>query len=190
MRRLGIDPGTARTGLAVADDEVGVATPHGTVQHHSLVRAASEVAKVIESEEIGEAVVGLPLSLDGREGEAARRARAFARELQKRTLVPVVLWDERLSTVSAERALRTQGVRGAAKRSVVDQAAATVLLQSYMDRQRASTWQSENPDNAHDPTTLMSAGATTSQPRSSRKRRADRDPHDRDAHHDPDDHDG
>jgi putative holliday junction resolvase len=143
MRRLGVDPGTVRTGLAVADDEVPVATPLRTVRHGGVEDAARKVADVIVNESIGEVVIGLPLSMDGREGQAARRARRFVAQLQTLNDVPVVLWDERLSTVSAERALRAQGVHGQARRDVVDQAAATLLLQTYLESRREHTWQSD-----------------------------------------------
>jgi putative Holliday junction resolvase len=134
MRRLGIDLGTVRTGLAVAEQEVPVATPLCTVNHTGFAQAVQLVAEWVAKEQIDEAVVGLPLDLAGRGGEAARRAKQFAKALAKQTGIRVVLWDERLSTLAAERSLRTQGVRGAAKRRVVDQIAATLLLQSYLDR--------------------------------------------------------
>lgn len=179
MRRLGIDPGTARTGLAVADDDIGVATPLATVAHRSLTEAVREVASIAAREGIEEAVIGLPLALDGREGEAARRARAFAEALGKQANIPVILWDERLSTVSAERALRAQGVRGADKKRVIDQAAATLLLQSYMDGRRASTW---DPQTNQEP----SQHALTNDPRDPRDRRDRRAPKRHPRDHDDD----
>jgi len=135
MRRLGIDLGTVRTGLAVAEHDVRVATPLCTVNHTGLAQAVLAVAEWVVKQHIDEAVVGLPLDLAGREGEAARRVRQFAEALAKRAGIRVLLWDERLSTVAAERSLRSQGVRGAARRRVVDQVAATLLLQSYLDRE-------------------------------------------------------
>ncbi|HEY2735347.1 MAG TPA: Holliday junction resolvase RuvX [Polyangiales bacterium] len=143
MRRLGIDLGTVRTGTAVAEDPLRVATPLCTLNHVGFAQALTAVASLIAREEIGEAVLGLPLELDGREGEAARRARSFAETLRAQTGVPVTLWDERLSTTAAERSLRSQGVRGSARRRVVDQVAATLLLQSYLDRQAASSSRDE-----------------------------------------------
>jgi putative Holliday junction resolvase len=148
MRRLGIDPGTVRTGLAVSDDEVCVAVPLRTVEHKTIGQAVRQVAAIVAQEEIGEIVIGLPLALSGREGEAARKVRRFARELTALVGagVPVVMWDERLSSAAAERALREQGVKGDAKRRVVDQAAATLLLQSYLDQQREHTWDEDELD--------------------------------------------
>lgn len=140
MRRLGVDPGSVRTGLAVADDELGIATPLETVTHRSFAESVQKVAEIARREQAGQVVVGLPLSLGGREGEAARKARRFAAELARDSGVPVVMWDERLSSASAQRALRAQGTKGRAQRSVVDQAAATLILQSYLDRHRDRPW--------------------------------------------------
>ena len=151
MRRLGIDPGTARTGLAVADDEVRVAVPLRTVEHKTIGSAVRQIAAIVAQEEIGAIVIGLPLAMDGREGEAARKARRFATELAALVGMPVVMWDERLSSVSAERALRDQGIKGDAKRRVVDQAAATLLLQSYLDQHRERTWDEDDLEQSQAP---------------------------------------
>jgi putative Holliday junction resolvase len=133
VRRLGIDLGTVRTGLAAAEAELRVATPLRTITHTNLSEVVTAVAETMQSERFDEAILGLPLELDGREGEAARRVRRFAELLAKRTHKPVRLWDERLSTAAADRSLREQNVRGGAKRRIVDQIAATLLLQSYLD---------------------------------------------------------
>lgn len=137
MRRLGVDPGSRRTGLALSESELSVACPLTTLAHKSAPEALRLLCEVIDAEQVGEVIVGLPLRLDGTDGEAARRARRLAADLTARTGASVVLWDERLSTVAAERALSEQGVRGRQRRQVVDQAAATLLLQSYLDAQRA-----------------------------------------------------
>jgi putative holliday junction resolvase len=134
MRRLGIDLGTVRTGLAIAEPEVPVATPLCTLQHKSLQQAVASVAEVIAREQIGEVVVGLPLRMDGSEGDAVRRVRGFAQALSAQAKVGIRLWDERLTTVAALRSLR--GQRRETKQQVVDQVAATLVLQSYLDSQR------------------------------------------------------
>jgi putative Holliday junction resolvase len=133
MRRLGIDLGTVRTGLAIAEPEMLVATPLCTVQHASLPEAVQRVSEVIARERIEQAIVGLPLRLDGSEGEAARRVRHFAQALNQTARIPVRLWDERLSTVAAQHSLRAQGMKQQRQRRVVDQVAATLLLQSYLE---------------------------------------------------------
>jgi putative Holliday junction resolvase len=134
MRRLGIDLGTVRTGVAIAHAEVPVATPLCTITHKSLPQVLADVVALVARERAGEVVVGLPLDLSGHEGDAARRVRVFAKSLSQQARVPVRLWDERLSTVAADRSLRSQGVRASDRRRMVDQVAATMLLQSYLDQ--------------------------------------------------------
>jgi putative Holliday junction resolvase len=155
MRRAGIDPGSVRTGIATADDEVPVATPLCTLEHRGLEDAVQRVAELLTREQIGLAVIGLPLSLRGQEGEAARKVRLFADRLHAVSHIPVVLWDERLSSAAATRALaepRYNAARPRARprasrdRGRVDRSAATLILQSYLDSQRERTWQDETKD--------------------------------------------
>jgi len=133
-RILGIDPGEARIGIAISDEEGSIAFPRETVPARGgTAEAAKRIQGALSDDEVSLAVVGLPLRLDGSEGEAARRARAFGRALGEALGVQVVFWDERLTTVAAERSLREMGRRGAKSREVVDQSAATILLQAYLD---------------------------------------------------------
>jgi putative holliday junction resolvase len=138
VRVLGIDPGLKRVGLALGDERDALASPYKTLLRSDdagLLRALlSELAEL----EIGKVVLGLPLRMDGREGPEARRARALGQALAKQG-VAVVMWDERLTTVAAERQLRAAGLRAGKKKSVIDQAAATLLLQSYLDARRSSS---------------------------------------------------
>lgn len=135
MRVLGVDPGSKRIGLSVSDEERMLATPLRTIERRGgLDRAIADVAAEVKSLSVERVIVGLPLSLDGREGPAAKRARIFGEELAKATGVPVEFWDERFTTQAAQHALGAMGARRA--RRVVDQAAATILLQSYLDRKR------------------------------------------------------
>lgn len=136
MKRLGVDPGERRIGLAIADDEVGVALPLRTVPGGS--RGVVGVAGVAREEAVDAIVVGLPLRLDGTEGIAARKARAFGEALARETRLPVLWWDERLTSAAADRSLSTLGVGGRERRRVVDQGAAALLLQGYLDAQRAA----------------------------------------------------
>ena len=138
--RLGVDVGEARVGLAACDRDGLIASPVETLRrdlaHGSdLVRIAAEVAE----REVVEVVVGLPRSLSGREGAAARAARDYARQIARQVSpVPVRLVDERLSTVSAHRALHQAGVKGRRHRPVVDQVAAVLVLQTALDTERSS----------------------------------------------------
>jgi putative Holliday junction resolvase len=135
--RLGVDPGDTRIGVARSDPTGFLATPVETVR-----RGKGDLARLAElCEEVAavEVVVGLPRSLKGGEGPAAAKVRDFAGRLARRVApVPVRLVDERLSTVSAEAALREQGRKGSARRSVVDQAAAVLILQHALDTERSS----------------------------------------------------
>jgi len=133
MRRLGIDHGERRVGLALSDEEGRFAQPHATVERRDPKRLVLEIAAVAAEHAVEELVVGLPLTLEGREGASARRARRFAEHLGRETGLPVVLWDERMTTAAAERALREAGVGGRRQRRVVDRVAAALLLQSYLD---------------------------------------------------------
>lgn len=153
MRVLAVDPGSRRIGLALSDEAGAVALPLQTVERRSEEAAVRRIAEVAREQGAGEIVVGLPLELDGTEGPAARRARRFAEAVRREAEVPVVMWDERLTTLMAERALRDTGVCGSKRRRVVDQAAATVLLSGYLEARRAragdgdaETWDDDQRD--------------------------------------------
>lgn len=133
--RLGIDPGEARIGVAASDPAGVLATPVETVQ-----RGDGDVERLVALAAERDAVllyVGLPRSMSGGEGPSAGRVRAFVADLARRVHpLPVRLTDERLSTVTAEAQLRGQGRKGRKRRAVVDQAAAVVILQSALERER------------------------------------------------------
>ena len=140
-RIVGIDPGAARIGIAISDEEASIAFPRETISARGDVReAAQRVRDALADEELSLAVVGLPLRLDGTEGEAARRAKMLGVALGEALGVEVVYWDERLTTVAAERSLQEMGRRGSRQREVVDQSAATILLQGYLDAKKGETW--------------------------------------------------
>ncbi len=132
---LALDLGDVRIGVAISDDERRVAVPLGTVRA-GAPQDLRTIAKLVREHDVALVVVGHPLSLAGERGEAARRAEAFAEALRSVLAVPVVLHDERLSTVQAERALGEAGLRGPRRRRAVDRSAATVILQSYLDAER------------------------------------------------------
>jgi putative Holliday junction resolvase len=101
-----------------------------------MEQAVAHIASEVERLDVAQLVVGLPLRLDGTEGEAARRARRFAERLRTRTGLPVVLWDERMTTLAAGRVLREAGVRGVKQRKAIDSIAAALILQSYLDAEQ------------------------------------------------------
>jgi putative Holliday junction resolvase len=132
MRVLGVDPGSVRIGLALSDEDGERAHPLRTLARSDDASAAREILAEVKKAEAATVVVGLPLDLKGVEGAAARKARALATLLEKGG-AKVVLWDERLTTAAAERTLKEQGLDAVERRKVVDQVAATMLLQSYLD---------------------------------------------------------
>ena len=134
-RALGVDLGTRRIGLAISDARGTVATPYATLQRTNDEHDAAAIAEVASAEEAKLVVLGHPLSMDGKRGDAALVAEAFAEKL-KQSGVRVALWDERLTTKEAESKLKGRGMKGRARRAVVDKVAAQVLLQSYLDTKR------------------------------------------------------
>ena len=138
--RLGIDVGSVRVGLAVSDPGGILATPVETIER-DLVSGADQglIATAVLEREVLEVVVGLPLSLSGGEGPAAEGVRTYATALAARiSPTPVRLVDERLTTIDAHRMLRATGMAGRAQRTVVDQAAAVLILQAALDAEKAS----------------------------------------------------
>jgi putative Holliday junction resolvase len=135
-RVLALDLGTVRVGVAVSDPTATLASPLTTLRAGD--RAG--VAELVGAEAVGLVLVGLPRNMDGSLGPAATAAQAEAAALTALLPVPVRLVDERLTTVSADRALRAQGRRAPARRQVVDQTAATVLLQGWLDGAEGARW--------------------------------------------------
>jgi putative holliday junction resolvase len=136
-RRLGIDVGSVRVGVALSDPDGVLATPLATVPRDADgggdLRA---IAGLVAEHGVVEIVVGLPRTLANREGPAAVAARVFGDALAGALAVPVVYSDERLTTVVATQQLRARGVKGRKQRSVVDQAAAVGILQGWLDSRR------------------------------------------------------
>ena len=140
IRALGIDLGSRRVGIAVSDLSGSVANALTTV-HRSKSRRHDhdEITRLVRLEEADVVVVGLPLSLDGTRGPAARAAVKEAGQLATVVGVPVEMYDERFTTVTAERGLMEAGLDAKKRRSVVDKVAAAVMLQAWLDHRRA-TW--------------------------------------------------
>ena len=136
MRILAVDPGTKRVGVAVSDPTGTIAQALTTVDAEPLDTLASRLAEIAVAQEARRIVVGLPRRLDGSYGPEAKSARGLAEDLRKAAGLPVELVDERLTTVAAERSLVAGGVRRAKRRLSVDRVAATLLLQSHLDRRR------------------------------------------------------
>lgn len=142
VRALGVDLGSKRIGIAVSDISGTVASALTTVHRSSSRRHDhAAIAEIVRDEEAEIVVVGLPLSLDGRAGPAARSAEKEAKQLASVVGVPVELYDERFTTVTAERGMIEAGLDARQRRKVVDKVAAAVMLQAWLDH-RAGTWAS------------------------------------------------
>ena len=137
MRYLGLDLGRATIGLALADDVLRTARALRTLRRAGEPQDLAALKRVAEDYEVGLAVLGLPLNMDGTEGPSARLARAFAPRVEGALGVPVELFDERLSTFEAERRLEALGFSSRDRRDKVDAEAAAVILQGWLDRRKA-----------------------------------------------------
>jgi putative Holliday junction resolvase len=138
-RRLGIDVGSVRIGVAASDPDGILATPVETVRRDRTGKHLRRLAELATELEAVEVIVGLPRTLADRTGPSAQNAIELAGALARRVApTPVRLADERLTTVSAQRSLRAAGVRAKDQRAVIDQAAAVAILQSWLDQRRAT----------------------------------------------------
>jgi len=133
MRIISIDPGEKRWGVAVSDEDAEFASPRDAYLPKTRAEGLALVAKLAKDEEAQIIVVGLPLDMRGTEGMSAKKSRLLASQLAQLTTVRIALWDERLTTVQASRSMRSQGINAKKQRSKIDSAAATILLQSFLD---------------------------------------------------------
>ena len=135
-RILGIDVGTKRIGLAVSDPTHTIATPFETLHRTTHDQDMETLINRIKQEKVSQIVVGWPLETSGREGRLAKKVQHLIDELRVKTTVPIVKWDERMSSVAAERSLIAGGTRRLARRSLVDKVAAAIILQGWLDAQK------------------------------------------------------
>ncbi len=135
MKILAIDLGKVRTGLAVSDIGEVLASPLCVIEEKNAEILAEKINQVCKDESISKIVLGLPKNMDGSEGESAQNAKAFGEMLKKTTQLPVILLDERRTTITAHNYLNETSIRGKKRKSVVDAVAATVILQNYLDWQ-------------------------------------------------------
>ena len=136
MRVLAVDPGSRRVGLAVSDPTGTIAQALATIAAEPRATLPRRLAQVARENEVTRIIVGLPLRMDGTHGPEAVASRELAAELRKAAAMPVELEDERLTTAAAERSMIAGGVRREKRRVSIDAVAATLLLQSHLDRKR------------------------------------------------------
>jgi putative transcription antitermination factor YqgF len=139
MRLLGVDAGRRRIGLAVSDVTGLIATPLKTVVVRNQREAADAVLREADLQAVDGIVIGLPITERGEEGEEARRVRDFAAHLSRLSRLPIYLWDERYSTLEADKILRAMGIPSPKRRPRLDAVAAAVILQSYLNARRIPT---------------------------------------------------
>jgi putative holliday junction resolvase len=133
-RLLGLDVGTKTVGMALSDVTRSIGTPYDTVRRTKFTADAKSIRDVVETNGVGALVIGLPLHLDGSEGRRAQSTRAFARNLAAHVEVPMVFWDERLSTAAVERHLIEADASRKRRAEVIDRMAAAYILQGALDR--------------------------------------------------------
>lgn len=130
---MGLDIGDRRIGIALSDEEGRIASPKDTIERNGMDKDVDRLIAMAKDEGVGEILVGLPLSLDGSEGPQARKVMKFVHRLSERADIPVVPWDERLTTVAAERVLLEADLSRRRRRHLIDKVAAAFMLQSYLD---------------------------------------------------------
>jgi putative holliday junction resolvase len=135
-RLLGLDVGTKTIGMALSDVTRSIATPFDTVRRTKFTSDAKTIRQVLEANQVCALVIGLPINLDGSEGPRAQSTRAFARNLAAHIAVPMVFWDERLSTAAVERHLIEADASRKRRAEVIDRMAAAYILQGALDRLR------------------------------------------------------
>lgn len=136
MKIMGLDYGDARTGVSISDPTGFLAGSPQVIATWKREELLDKLCELVQSQRIEEIVLGLPKNMNASEGERAEKCRALAADLQERTGVPVILWDERRTTVEAHQILHATGKKQKKHRKTVDAVAASLILQSYLDYKR------------------------------------------------------
>jgi putative Holliday junction resolvase len=136
QRLLGLDLGEKTIGLALSDTLLTVATPYDTLRRGKFTADAAKLDAIVAKEGVGGLVIGLPLNMDGRDGPSAQSARAFARNFAARSPLPLVLWDERLSTAAVQRDMIAADASRRRRAVAVDKVAAAYILQGALEALR------------------------------------------------------
>ena len=132
MRIMGIDYGDARTGVAISDLLCSIVGSATVVPSRNPEKAIADIVRLADENQVGEIVVGLPKNMDGTEGSRAQLCRAFANRLHEATGLPVVMWDERRTTVEAHNILSAHNYHGKKRKDTVDAVAASLILEGYL----------------------------------------------------------
>ena len=148
MRYMGLDVGDKTIGVAISDELGITANPVTTISRTgSIKREIGEVRRLVEENNVGRIIVGMPFMLDGSVGIQAEKVQAFIEELRRRMRTPIDTWDERLTTSEVERILIASDQSREKRKKVIDKMAAAVILRSYMDREQYAKRREEETDN-------------------------------------------
>lgn len=144
MKIMAVDYGAVRTGLAVCDITEFLASPVGVIHERDFSQAALKISYAAQEYGVGEIIVGHPINMDGSQGEKAQLCETLATALQKICNIPVRLWDERQTTIQATNYLNETNVRGQKRKDVIDEVAATIILESYLSFRKNEKIKAEN----------------------------------------------
>ena len=133
QRLLGLDVGTKTIGVALSDTGRAVASPHSTIRRRKFAQDAEALAEIVAANDVGGAIVGLPINMNGSEGPRCQSVRQFAANLATKLALDMAFWDERLSTVAATRALIDADVSRKRRAKIIDKVAAAYILQGALD---------------------------------------------------------
>lgn len=132
MKIMGIDYGDARTGVAISDLLCSIVGSTTVVPSRNTEKALADIARLAAENQVSEIVVGLPKNMDGTEGERAQLCRAFSQKLHEATGLPIIMWDERRTTVEAHNILSAHNYHGKKRKETVDAVAASLILEGYL----------------------------------------------------------
>jgi len=136
MRKMGLDVGDKTIGVAISDELGWIAQGVETIRREGKKKDFARIEELIKKFDVGEIIIGLPRNMDGTIGLRGQMCQSFAEEIENRFHIPVKLWDERLTTVSAERVLLSADVSRKKRKQVIDKIAAVFILQNYLDAQK------------------------------------------------------
>ncbi len=146
QRLIGLDVGAKTIGVALSDASRTIASPHRTIRRGKFTRDAEELRRIIADNDVGAAIIGLPINMNGSEGPRCQSVRQFAANLQAKIDIDVAFWDERLSTVAVERTLLAADVSRKRRGEVIDKMAAAYILQGALDNLGRADPERANPD--------------------------------------------
>lgn len=151
-RVMALDLGTRRIGIALSDPTRILASPLKTIHATPRLRALAQIIALLDEHAVVELVVGLPLTMSGEQGMQAQLVKSFADELQEQMAIPLHLFDERLTSVAAERMMLDLGMRPEQRKAKIDEVAASIILQDYLDSQRSAAYSTHVDSEDYDDT--------------------------------------